>query len=250
MPAGPVLLSALPARPTGAIPAHLYTATLEPPKPQYRTREVIFEYGFARFREEPGAPHEFGTVTSPVVGWTPWSATRTPGRLLGGSRPEKTWRTLRAGLRWENDRIKEEEAVRRTCFLVLVAAATAVASRSQTVACPETITVTESAEATGGWHSTSTKADHPFARVSVYNGKQGAEEYDLAPDDEKASGRATVQTWVLKDYRSMNLFLRCRYHDTSVTLAMDLPAQLDTCTFTFEIRKDGTITGKPAAVCR
>ncbi len=140
--------------------------------------------------------------------------------------------------------------MKRTCFLVLVAAATAVCGRAETVACPETITVTESAEAIGGWPSAGARAEHRFERVSVYNGKQGAEEYDLAPDDEKASGRATVQTWVLKDYRSMNLFLRCRYHDTAVTLDKDLPAPLETCTFTFEIRKDGTITGKSVAVCR
>ena len=138
----------------------------------------------------------------------------------------------------------------RACFLILVAAVSAVSGRSQTVACPESITVTESAEPTGGWHSASAKAEHRFERVSVFNGKRGGEEYDLAPDDEKPSGRATVQTWVLKDYRSMNLFIRCRYHDTAVTLDKDLPAPLQTCTFTFEIRKDGTITGKSVALCR
>jgi hypothetical protein len=131
-----------------------------------------------------------------------------------------------------------------------VAAATAVSGRCQTVACPESIAVTESAAATGGWHSSSAQAEHRFERISVYNGKQGGQEYDLAPDDEKTSGRATVQTWVLKGYRSMNLFLRCRYHDTAVTLDKDLPAPLETCTLTFEIRKDGTITGKSVALCR
>jgi hypothetical protein len=130
--------------------------------------------------------------------------------------------------------------VKRACFLVLVAAATPVSGRCQAVACPDSITVTESAEAAGGWHSVSAKAEHRFERVSVFNGKQGAEEYDLAPDDEKTAGQATVQTCVLKDYRSMNLFLRCRYHDTAVTLDQGLPAPLATCTFTFEIRKDGT----------
>lgn len=139
--------------------------------------------------------------------------------------------------------------MKRACFLVLVAAA-AVSGRGQTTACPESITVTESAEATGGWYAAGAKAEHRFERISVFNGKQGGEEYDLAPDDEKTSGRATVQTWVLKDYRSMNLFLRCRYHDTAVTLDKDLPAPLQTCTLTFEIRKDGTIIGKSVAVCR
>jgi hypothetical protein len=137
--------------------------------------------------------------------------------------------------------------LRRTLFLVLVAAAGAA---GQTVACPATITVTESAEATGGWRATPAQVPHLFERVSVLNGTQGGKEYDLAPDDEKAAGAAVVQTWFLKDYRSMNLFVRCRYHDTAVTLAMDLPASMQTCTFTFELRKDGSVGGKSAAACR
>jgi len=123
--------------------------------------------------------------------------------------------------------------VRRTLFLVFVAVA---AAAGQTMSCPESITVA--------------KTEHRFERVNIYNGKQGAEEYDLAPDDEKTVGRTIVQTWLLKDYRSMNLFMRCRYHDTEVTRSMDLPAPLQTCTFTFEMRKDGTIVGKSVVVCR
>lgn len=123
--------------------------------------------------------------------------------------------------------------MRRTLSLVFV---TVAAAAGQTLACPETITTA--------------KVEHRFERVSIYNGKPGAEEYELAPDDEKANGRAIIQTWFLKDYRTMNLFLRCRYHDTTVTRTMDLPAHLQTCTFTFELRKDGTIVGKPAALCR
>jgi hypothetical protein len=112
--------------------------------------------------------------------------------------------------------------MRRAVFLVLVVVA-AGAGRGQTVACPNTITVTESAETGGGWKSTSAKAERRFERVSIYNGKQGGE---------------------------MNLFLRCRYRGASVTLDMDLAAPLQTCTFTFELQKDGAIGGKPAAVCR
>jgi hypothetical protein len=39
-------------------------AALSPPKPQYRTREIISEYGFATLREAPGALHEFREVIS------------------------------------------------------------------------------------------------------------------------------------------------------------------------------------------
>jgi hypothetical protein len=132
----------------------------------------------------------------------------------------------------------------------LLVVGVAGAGRAQTVSCPETISVTESAATTAGWRSASAKVEHRFERVSIYNGTEGGQEYELAPDDEKARGRATVQTWFLKDYRSMNLFLRCRYHDTSVTLTADLPAPLQTCAFTFELRKDGSFAGESTAVCR
>jgi hypothetical protein len=59
-----------------------------------------------------------------------------------------------------------------------------------------------------------------------------------------------VQTWNLNAYRTMNIFLRCRYRDTSVVLSMDLPPNLQTCTFSFETDSKGKITGKPGLLCR
>ncbi len=123
---------------------------------------------------------------------------------------------------------------------LFVIALVASAAQGQTVACPATVQVT----------AAGAKVERPFERVSIYNGKQGGEEYELAPDDEKTTGRKIVQSWFLKDYRSMNLFMRCRYRGTEVTRSIDLPPRLETCTFTFELQKDGTITGKPQAVCR
>jgi len=69
-------------------------AALEPPKPQYRTREVISEYGFASFREAPGAIHEFRQVIS------------VDNR--GIATPEKARQSLTAGLRSEDDRLKKQ----------------------------------------------------------------------------------------------------------------------------------------------
>ena len=118
------------------------------------------------------------------------------------------------------------------------------------VSCPESIKVTESAAAGSGWKAEAGKSEHAFQRISVYNGKAGGEEYDLAPDDEKNSGGKIVQTWKLSNYRSMNLFMRCRYHDTAAVLFMDLPANLTACTFSFTLDKKGTFIGKSSVTCR
>lgn len=42
----------------------LGAAALESPKPQYRTREIVSEYGFSTFRDAPGVLHEFRQVVS------------------------------------------------------------------------------------------------------------------------------------------------------------------------------------------
>lgn len=63
----------------------LGNTALEPPKPQYRTREIISEYGFAALAEAPGALHEFRQVISvdnrPVL-----AAEEARGRLTAGLR--------------------------------------------------------------------------------------------------------------------------------------------------------------------
>lgn len=64
-----------------------------PPKPQYRTREVISEYGFAALKQTPGALHEFRQVIS------------IDGRKVAS--PEKAHRRLLAGLRSDDDRAKQ-----------------------------------------------------------------------------------------------------------------------------------------------
>lgn len=95
-----------------------------------------------------------------------------------------------------------------------------------------------------------TNAGHPFDRVSIYNGKQGGQEYELAPDDEKKVRTKVTQSWFLKDYRSMNIFLRCRYQGTEMVIAKDIPANLQTCVFVFDISSKGEITGGRSFACR
>jgi hypothetical protein len=90
----------------------------------------------------------------------------------------------------------------------------------------------------------------PFERVNIYNGKPGGEEYDLAPDDEKHSGRKFTQTWFLKNYRDMGIFVRCRYRGTTAVSNLDVPASYQKCTFTFELDQKNNIAGKPEFSCQ
>src|SRR5215472_6356485 len=88
---------------------------------------------------------------------------------------------------------------------VLIGGSPAFAQQSKSAAvivCPANITVNESAEPIPGWAITPSKTQHAFERISVYNGKSGSQEYDLAPDDEKRQGNRITQTWMLKGYRS------------------------------------------------
>ncbi len=94
------------------------------------------------------------------------------------------------------------------------------------------------------------QARHPFDRISIYNGKQGGQEYELAPDDEKNVRGKVTQFWFLKDYRTMNIFLRCRYQGTEAVLAKDIAINVQTCTFAFDIDRKGTITGGRSFACR
>jgi hypothetical protein len=66
---------------------------LAPPQPQYRTREVVSEYGFSALKNRPGALHEFRQVIS-VDG-------------LRVASEEKARQRLVAGLRSEDDREKQ-----------------------------------------------------------------------------------------------------------------------------------------------
>ena len=80
--------------------------------------------------------------------------------------------------------------------------------------------------------------------------REGNKDYDLAPDDEKPSGAKVTQTWNLKDYREMPLFLTCHYQGTSVTLTKELPKPLTTCIQTIGLDKSGTIIGQSSMSCK
>jgi len=93
-------------------------------------------------------------------------------------------------------------------------------------------------------------AAHLFERINIYNGKPGGEEYDLAPDDQTEAGPKITQVWFLKDYRSMAIFVRCRYRGTSAVTTLDVPAKYQKCTLTFEMDKKQNIIGKSEFSCK
>jgi hypothetical protein len=144
-------------------------------------------------------------------------------------------------------------SLRNLCCLVLVQLAPVYgqpAKAALPVVCPATITVNESVAPVLGWMVTASKTQHAFERISVYNGKSGGEEYDLAPDNEKRQGNRIAQVWMLKGYRTMNIFLRCRYRDTSAVLTMDLPPRLETCALRFTADTQGRVAGESDMECR
>jgi hypothetical protein len=139
------------------------------------------------------------------------------------------------------------------CGLVLTQFAPAYGQKAKPalpVLCPAAITVNESTVPVPGWTVTPSKTQHAFERISVYNGKSGGQEYDLAPDDEKRQGNRITQVWMLKGYRTMNLFLRCRYRDTSSVLTMDLQPRLETCVQRFNADNKGRVAGESEMQCR
>src|ERR1700674_4339809 len=95
----------------------------------------------------------------------------------------------------------------------------------QPVSCPTTVTVNESIAPPRLWQNGPVSVERTFERISVYNGKNGGEEFELAPDTQQRARSSVLQTWNLKAYRTMNIFLRCRYQNTAAVLWMNLPAE-------------------------
>jgi hypothetical protein len=118
------------------------------------------------------------------------------------------------------------------------------------LSCPATIDVTETATATARWQAGNATSKRKFERISIYNGQPGGKEFELAPDDQKRDQSLVTQVWHLQGYRTMNLFLRCRYRDTEAVLYRDIPTEFKDCTFVFNVDKSGRITGTPSFACR
>lgn len=94
------------------------------------------------------------------------------------------------------------------------------------------------------------KAEHALQTAKIYNGNPGKEEYDLAPDDDVKQGKSALLTWIVKDYRQMNVFVRCFYFDTKATITANIPPAINRCSVTLEMTANGTIVGKTQMKCQ
>jgi hypothetical protein len=116
--------------------------------------------------------------------------------------------------------------------------------------CPATLEVAETAIPVSGWQVGNATGRRKLERISIYNGTNGSREFELAPDDQKEERNRITQVWHLTGYRSINIFLRCRYRGTQVVLSKDIPGSFKTCTFVFNSDKVGNISGTPSFACR
>jgi hypothetical protein len=121
---------------------------------------------------------------------------------------------------------------------------------SAPVVCPASITVEETTAPAPTWSVTPAKSQHSFERISVYNVGADGQEFDLAPDDQKERGKKITQTWKVKDYRSLKVFMRCRYRDTAVVLLRELPPEVTACTLRFTYAASGIAAGESSMDCR
>lgn len=137
------------------------------------------------------------------------------------------------------------------CACVLAALPLAAQqAKTAAVVCPAAITVHESVAPVAGWTVTAGDVERRFERISVFNGKPGGPEYDLAPDTDKIEHHIVTQTWNLADYRDMDIFLRCRYQGTSAVLTVDLAPALKLCTFRYQAGPDGSVVAHAQMSCQ
>jgi hypothetical protein len=108
----------------------------------------------------------------------------------------------------------------------------------------------EQALPSAGWNADAVKSEHAFQTAKIYNGTAGKEEYDLRPDDEAQKGRSALLAWQLKDYRTMNLFVRCFYSDTKATVTANIPAAIGKCSLNLTMTPGGAIVGKSTMKCQ
>lgn len=72
----------------------------------------------------------------------------------------------------------------------------------------------------------------------------------MKPDDQAKRSKNLILSWRLKDYRDMNLFIRCSYYDSSVTVTANIPSTINKCSVTLELTSSNQIVGKSQMKCQ
>ena len=140
-------------------------------------------------------------------------------------------------------------------FLLLLCTLTSSAIAQQErrlspCACPTLVAINETAAPLDSWKVVPGVRSRKFERISIFNRNSDGMEFELAPDEHTKNGNRITQNWNLKGYRTMKVFIRCRYHDTSVNLEMDLPPNVETCTLRFVSGKSAIIEGSSDMYCQ
>lgn len=118
------------------------------------------------------------------------------------------------------------------------------------IRCPDTLTVSHRPEAPSGWTADPATAQHPFERISIFNGRMGEQHkeapVELAPDEEVRKDDVR-QTWQLGSNGDEDILLVCRYAATRAAVALHLPPSVRTCEQTLP---KGGDEPPPTMVCR
>jgi hypothetical protein len=120
--------------------------------------------------------------------------------------------------------------------------------------CPKSLFVREEPENPAGWLADTARTEHPFERISIFEGAMGEQHkpapVELAPDAERREGRAVRQTWKLE--RDAQVLLVCRYRATRATLAVELSRTVRGCEQTLALDKGGRVdaAGPSTMMCR
>ena len=94
-----------------------------------------------------------------------------------------------------------------------------------TVQCPDSLDVTQTAEAVGDWQVYSTSTTHTFSRLKIYNGHPQGK---MALDPDNADEQPANYRWTLGDAGD-TLWVECDFHGATTRLVRQLPKGLHSC---------------------
>lgn len=117
--------------------------------------------------------------------------------------------------------------------------------------CPRRLEVEQAVKTVpDGWNASSLDARNAESHLENIQFSDGnpVNQYLLAPDTEKRERGTIAVTWTFTPSSKRSFWVYCEYSRTNVVLAKPLPADITTCTLTYDARSAG---GRPLkATCR
>ena len=124
----------------------------------------------------------------------------------------------------------------RNAFLLLVTVllVSSFCCAGETVGCPNEITVTQALAAPiPGWTAMQDDAPHSLAGITFYDGPP-AEKASLVYDQITRSKGQQIATWHFAPQDKRQVWLACSYAGASIELTRKLPANITTCSVTYD----------------